>query len=232
MLDLLWLVPVIPFIGFLILTLTFGKLPQLAAGIVGAGSIGLSFVFAFLAGSSFLGAEITSYSQTLWTWMSVGDLDVGFTLYLDGVSLVMMYVITGIGFLIHVYATGYMSGDPSFARFFAYMNLFVSAMLILVLADNLALLFMGWEGVGLCSYLLIGFWYKDPNNGYCARKAFVMTRVGDAFMAIGLFTLFVSTGTLNIQEAMLEAEAQWVVGSGVATAVTLLLLGGAVGKSA
>jgi NADH-quinone oxidoreductase subunit L len=112
------------------------------------------------------------------------------------------------------------------------MNLFVSAMLILVLADNLVLLFMGWEGVGLCSYLLIGFWYTDPNNGYCARKAFVMTRVGDAFMAIGLFVLFVSTGTLNIQESMANAQAEWIVGSGVATAVTLLLLGGAVGKSA
>lgn len=232
MLDLLWLVPVIPFIGFLILTLTFGKLPQMAAGIIGAGSIGLSFVFAFLAGSSFIVGDINSYSQTLWTWMSVGDLDVGFTLYLDGVSLVMMYVITGIGFLIHVYATGYMSGDPSFSRFFSYMNLFVSAMLILVLGDNLVLLFMGWEGVGLCSYLLIGFWYTDPHNGYCARKAFVMTRVGDAFMALGLFALFVSAGTLNIQEAMLHAETQWVVGSGIATAVTLLLLGGAVGKSA
>jgi NADH-quinone oxidoreductase subunit L len=232
MLELFWLVPVIPFIGFLILTLTFGKLPQLYAGIIGAGSIGLSFLFALLAGSSFLAADITAYSQTLWTWISVGDLEVGFTFYLDGVSLVMMYVITGVGFLIHVYATGYMSGDPSFSRFFAYMNLFVSAMLILVLADNLVLLFMGWEGVGLCSYLLIGFWYTDPNNGYCARKAFVMTRVGDAFMAIGLFALFISTGTLNIQEAMFNAEAEWVVGSGIATAVTLLLLGGAVGKSA
>ena len=232
MLELFWLVPVIPFIGFLILTLTFGKLPQLFAGIIGAGSIGLSFLFALLAGTSFLAADISAYSQTLWTWMSVGDLEVGFTLYLDGVSLVMMYVITGIGFLIHVYATGYMSGDASFSRFFAYMNLFVSAMLILVLADNLVLLFMGWEGVGLCSYLLIGFWYTDPNNGYCARKAFVMTRVGDAFMAIGLFVLFVSTGTLNIQESMANAQVEWIVGSGVATAVTLLLLGGAVGKSA
>ena len=232
MLELFWLVPVIPFIGFLILTLTFGKLPQLFAGIIGAGSIGLSFLFALLAGTSFLAADISAYSQTLWTWMSVGDLEVGFTLYLDGVSLVMMYVITGIGFLIHVYATGYMSGDASFSRFFAYMNLFVSAMLILVLADNLVLLFMGWEGVGLCSYLLIGFWYTDPNNGYCARKAFVMTRVGDAFMAIGLFVLFVSTGTLNIQESMANTQVEWIVGSGVATTVTLLLLGGAVGKSA
>jgi len=232
MYELLWLVPVVPFIGFLILTLTFGKLPQLAAGIVGAGSIGVSFLIALLVGSGFMAGEMTSFTQSLWTWMAVGDFEVGFNLYLDGVSLTMMYVITGIGFLIHVYATGYMSGDTSFARFFSYMNLFVSAMLILVLADNLALLFMGWEGVGLCSYLLIGFWYTDPHNGYCARKAFVMTRVGDAFMALGLFLLFVSTGSVTIQEAMLTAESQWEVGGAVATAVTLLLLGGAVGKSA
>ncbi|MBN4053937.1 NADH-quinone oxidoreductase subunit L [Haliea sp. AH-315-K21] len=233
--ELLWLVPTIPVIGFLILTFSCGKLPQVPAAIIGAGSIGLSFLVAVLAGMDFMAmseAGTTSFSQTLWTWMEVGSFKAGFTLYLDGVSLVMMFIITGIGFLIHVYATGYMNDDPSFARFFAYMNLFVAAMLILVLADNLLLLFMGWEGVGLCSYLLIGFWFKDPYNGYCARKAFVVTRVGDASMALGLFLLFASLGTLNIQELMVLAEEQWVVGSGIAIAVTLLLLGGAVGKSA
>jgi len=232
MLDLLWLVPTIPLIGFLILTFSCGKLAELPAGIVGAGSIGLSFVVALLIGLDFMASDATAYSQTLWTWMAVGSFEAGFSLYLDGVSLVMMFIITGIGFLIHVYATGYMHDDPSFARFFSYMNLFVSAMLILVLGDNLLLLFMGWEGVGLCSYLLIGFWYTDTYNGYCARKAFVVTRVGDASMALGLFLLFVSVGTLNIQEAMVAAQEQWEVGSGIAVAVTLLLLGGAVGKSA
>ncbi|MEY4643083.1 MAG: NADH-quinone oxidoreductase subunit [Pseudomonadota bacterium] len=235
MLELLWLVPTIPLIGFLILTLTQGKLPEVPAGIVGAGSIGLSFVIALLAGLEFMASDATSYTQTLWTWMSVGDFEAGFSLYLDGVSLVMMFIITGIGFLIHVYATGYMHDDPSFARFFSYMNLFVSAMLILVLGDNLLLLFMGWEGVGLCSYLLIGFWYTDPHNGYSARKAFVVTRVGDASMALGLFLLFVSVGTLDIQEAMQVAQTDWPTapgGEGLATAITLLLLGGAIGKSA
>src|SRR5688572_5172730 len=232
MLDMLWLVPTIPLIGFLILTLTAGKLPEVPAAIVGAGSIGLSFLVALLAGVDFMASDVQSFSQNLWTWISVGSFEAGFSLYLDGVSLVMMFIITGIGFLIHVYATGYMHGDPSYARFFAYMNLFVSAMLILVLGDNLLLLFMGWEGVGLCSYLLIGFWYTDSYNGYCARKAFVVTRVGDASMALGLFLLFVSVGTLNIQEAMAAAQTQWTPGAGIATAVTLLLLGGAVGKSA
>lgn len=232
MLDMLWLVPTIPLIGSLILILSQGKLPELPAGIVGAGSIGLAFLVAVLVGLDFMAADAESYTQTLWTWISVGSFEVGFSLYLDGMSLVMMFIITGIGFLIHVYATGYMHDDPSFARFFSYMNLFVSAMLILVLGDNLLLLFMGWEGVGLCSYLLIGFWYTDTYNGYCARKAFVVTRVGDASMALGLFLLFVSVGTLNIQDAMTAAAEQWEVGSGVAVAVTLLLLGGAVGKSA
>jgi NADH-quinone oxidoreductase subunit L len=235
MLELLWLVPTIPLIGSLILILTQGKLPEVPAGIVGAGSIGLAFVVALLAGLDFMQSDLPFYSQNLWTWMSVGGFKAGFTLYLDGVSLVMMFVITGIGFLIHVYATGYMHDDPSFARFFSYMNLFVSAMLILVLGDNLLLLFMGWEGVGLCSYLLIGFWFTDPYNGYCARKAFVVTRVGDASMALGLFLLFQNVGTLNIQEAMQIAQVQWPTaagGTGMATAITLLLLGGAVGKSA
>ncbi len=200
MLDMLWLVPTIPLVGFLILTLSSGKLPEVPAAIVGAGSIGLSFVVALLVGLEFIGSQATSYSQNLYTWMSVGTFEAGFSFYLDGVSLVMMFIITGIGFLIHVYATGYMHKDASYARFFAYMNLFVAAMLILVLGDNLLLLFMGWEGVGLCSYLLIGFWYTDSNNGYCARKAFVVTRVGDASMALGLFLLFVTLGTLNIQE--------------------------------
>jgi NADH-quinone oxidoreductase subunit L len=232
MLDYLWLVPALPFLGFLILVLSEGKLSEIPAGIVGAGSIGMAFVVASLAGMEFLANDMSSYTQELWTWMAVGSFKAGFTLYLDGVSLVMMFIITGIGFLIHVYATGYMHDDPSFARFFSYMNLFVCAMLFLVLGDNLLLLFLGWEGVGLCSYLLIGFWYTDPYNGYCARKAFVMTRVGDASMALGLFLIFSNVGTLNIQEAMLLAQNQWAVGGGIATAVTLLLLGGAVGKSA
>jgi NADH-quinone oxidoreductase subunit L len=232
MLDLLWLVPTIPLIGSIILILTQGKLPEVPAGIIGAGSIGLAFLVAVLVGVDFLQDGGEPFTQNLWTWMSVGAFQAGFSLYLDGVSLVMMFIITGIGFLIHVYATGYMHDDPSFARFFSYMNLFVSAMLILVLGDNLLLLFMGWEGVGLCSYLLIGFWYTDTYNGYCARKAFVVTRVGDASMALGLFLLFVNVGTLNMQEAMQIAQANWAEGSSVAFWVTLLLLGGAVGKSA
>ena len=152
--------------------------------------------------------------------------------YLDAVSLLMILVVTWVALLIHIYATAYMEGDEGYSRFFAYMNLFVAAMLILVLADNLLLLYLGWEGVGLCSYLLIGFWYRDPANGRAARKAFLVTRVGDTAMAVGLFLLFHTLGTLDIQEVMQRALAQWPVGSGLAVAAAALLLAGAVGKSA
>ena len=232
MLDLIWLLPTFPLLGFLILVLTEGKLAKGPAGWIGAGSVGLSFAVAALVAVAFLQSGLESHTLPIWTWMSVAGFDPGVNLYLDGLSLVMILVITGVGFLIHVYSTGYMSDDPDFARFFCYMNLFVFAMLLLVLGDNLLLLYLGWEGVGLCSYLLIGFWYDDPYNGYAARKAFVVTRVGDTAMAIGLFLLFAQLGTLNIQDMLHAAEAEWAVGSALPAITALLLLGGAVGKSA
>ena len=232
MLDYIWLLPTLPLLGFLILILTAGNLPKRAVAIIGAGSIGLSFLVALIIALRFIGSGEEFFVKEAWVWMAVGGFDASFNFYLDGLSLTMMLVITGIGFLIHLYATGYMADDPNYSRFFSYMNLFVAAMLMLVLGDNLVVLYLGWEGVGLCSYLLIGFWYTNPENGYAARKAFVVTRVGDTSMAIGLFLLFASLGTLNIQDMLHAAEMQWAVGSGLAVAVSLLLLGGAVGKSA
>lgn len=230
--EFIWLLPTFPLLGFLSLAI-FGKaLPKQVVAVVGAGSIGLSFIVAVLIAIEFLGAGEEVFVYQSWVWMSVGSFEPGFTFYLDGLSLVMMLIITGVGFLIHLYSTGFMIDDPSYSRFFSYMNLFVSAMLMLVLADNLVLLYLGWEGVGLCSYLLIGFWYENPANGYAARKAFVVTRVGDTSMAIGLFLLFRELGTLNIQDLMHGAQAQWQIGSEMAFACSLLLLGGAVGKSA
>jgi NADH-quinone oxidoreductase subunit L len=230
--DLIWLLPTFPLLGFLSLVLTSGNLPKKAVAVIGAGSIGLSFITAALIALEFLGSGETHFILEVWTWMAVGEFTPGFSFYLDGLSLVMMLVITGVGFLIHLYSTGFMLDDPSYSRFFSYMNLFVASMLMLVLADNLVLLYLGWEGVGLCSYLLIGFWYEKPENGYAARKAFVTTRVGDTSMAIGLFLLFAQLGTLNIQDMLHAAENEWAVGSGLAVAASLLLLGGAVGKSA
>ncbi len=232
MLDLIWLLPGLPFAGFLTLALTSGRLPKKVVAAVGAGSVGLAFLVAALASIELLSSGEEHFTRTLWTWMATGDFLAEFSFYLDGLTVVMILIISGVGFLIHLYSTGFMIDDPSYSRFFAYMNLFVASMLVLVLADNLALLYLGWEGVGLCSYLLIGFWYENPVNGYAARKAFVVTRVGDTAMIIGLFLLFSQLGTLNIQELMTGAEEQWQVGSGMAVAVSLLLLGGAVGKSA
>jgi NADH-quinone oxidoreductase subunit L len=231
-LDLIWLLPTFPLLGFLSLVLTGGSLPKKIVAVIGVGSIGLSFLVAAIIAAQFLANGEAHFIKEVWVWMSVGSFSPGFTFYLDGLSLVMMLVITGIGFLIHLYSAGFMLDDPSYSRFFSYMNLFVASMLMLVLADNLVLLYLGWEGVGLCSYLLIGFWYENPANGYAARKAFVTTRVGDTSMAIGLFLLFAQLGTLNIQDMLHAAEAQWAIGSGLAVAASLLLLGGAVGKSA
>ncbi len=230
--DLIWLLPTFPLLGFLSLALTSGNLPKKVVGAIGAGSIGLSFLTAAMIAYQFLSSGETHLVVEMWVWMAVGNFTPGFSFYLDGLAVVMMLIITGVGFLIHLYSAGFMLDDPSYSRFFSYMNLFVASMLVLVLADNLLLLYLGWEGVGLCSYLLIGFWYEKPENGYAARKAFITTRVGDTSMAIGLFLLFAELGTLDIQEMLHAAETQWAVGSGLAVAASLLLLGGAVGKSA
>jgi NADH-quinone oxidoreductase subunit L len=202
--------------------------------LVGVGSVGLSMAAAGLVGFGFIGSALPAqaYSQTLRTWLHVSGFAPTIGFYLDRLSLVMMLVITLVGFLIHLYSAEFMIGDQGYRRFFAYMNLFVAAMLTLVLADNLLLLYLGWEGVGLCSYLLIGFWYREPANGAAAQKAFIVTRLGDIALAIGLFLLFTHLGTLNIQDLMQCAVEQWPVGSGFAAVSAALLLGGAVGKSA
>lgn len=230
--NLFWLVPTLPLVGFLILFITEGRLPKVVVALIGVASVGLSAIIALLVGVVFSNNGAAAFSQSLWTWMAVGGFDVSVTLYLDSLALVMMGVITGVGFLIHLYATGYMWNEEGYSRFFAYMNLFVFAMLMLVLGDSLLVLFLGWEGVGLCSYLLIGFFHSDPKNGYAARKAFVVTRVGDTFMAIGLFLLFREVGTLHIQDALTIVASTIEPNSLVLTVIALLLLGGAVGKSA
>ncbi|MYD43998.1 MAG: NADH-quinone oxidoreductase subunit L [Gammaproteobacteria bacterium] len=232
MTGVLWLVPALPLLGSILLLCTEGRLPKPVVGAIGAGSVGIAALVALAVGWTVAGEGAWSYTETLWTWLAVGNFDPSITLYLDGLSLVMTGVITGVGFLIHLYATGYMWDEGGYSRFFAYMNLFVFAMLMLVLGDNLLTLFLGWEGVGLCSYLLIGFFHDDPANGYAARKAFVVTRVGDTLMALGLFLLFREVGTLEIQAALDGATELWPAGSNINTAICLLLLGGAVGKSA
>ncbi|MDO7653633.1 MAG: NADH-quinone oxidoreductase subunit L, partial [Porticoccus sp.] len=231
MLKLLPLIPLFPLVSSILLMVTLGKMPKRIVAILGAGSVGLAAVTTLLVGLAFMESG-QPHHQVLWTWMHVGDFSPDIAFYLDGLTLVMMSVITGVGFLIHLFSTEFMEDDVSFSRYFAYLNMFVFAMLILVMADNLLLLYLGWEGVGACSYLLVGFWYQNPENGAAARKAFVVTRVGDAAMAVGLFLLFTELGTLDIQPMAAAAKSQWQVGDTLPVIACLLLLGGAVGKSA
>ena len=234
MTENLWLIPAFPLLSFIIIALTGKTLPRKAAAWLGAGSVSLSAIIVIIDGISFLASPPSGGSVTsvVYTWMSTGGFTAKFAFVLDPLSLVFCFVITFVGALIHIYSIEYMWDDEGFARFFAYMNLFVCSMLILVLADNLLLLYLGWEGVGLCSYLLIGFWYKEPENGAAARKAFIVTRIGDTAMIVGLFLLFVSFGTLDIQVLMQQAPTRWLPGSPLATIAAFLLLGGALGKSA
>ncbi len=234
MLQLLWLVPAFPLAGFVMLALAGARLPRPAAAVIGAGSVGVSALVAILVGAAFINSPPAgnSYSQVLWQWISVSGFAPAVGFYLDALSLVMVLVVTFVAFWIHLYSTEFMIDDEGYSRFFAYMNLFVASMLILVLGYNLLLLYLGWVGVGLCSYLLIGFWYKDPVNGAAAQKAFIVTRIGDTAMAIGLFLLMTNLGTLDIQALMRRAALSWPAGSGLPVAAAALLLGGALGKSA
>ena len=230
--ELLWTIPALPFLGAFLLVTIGTKLSRPIVSMIGAGSIGLSALITIFIGLNFISSSTDSFHQVLWKWIDVAGLNPSFAFHLDALSLVFIFVITFVGFLIHLYSIEFMADDEGFSRFFAYLNLFVCSMLILVLADNLVLMYLGWEGVGLCSYLLIGFWYEEKKNGDAARKAFIVTRVGDTAMAIGLFMLFDAFGTLNIQDILTQAPQVWTAGSQTATIIAFLLLGGAVGKSA
>lgn len=232
MATLLWYIPALPLTGALLLLLLQGSLSRRAVQWIGCGSVLLAALLTGWMGVAMLQLPGAVLKQSLWNWITIGKWEVVLSVQLDALSLVFVFVITFVGTLIHIYSTEYMAGDPGYARFFAYMNLFVGAMLLLVMADDLLLLYLGWEGVGLCSYLLIGFWYQEPANGNAARKAFIVTRVGDTAFAIGLFLLFQHLGTLEIGRIQQSAAAHWTMGQPAVTAIALLLLGGAVGKSA
>ncbi|HUX51703.1 MAG TPA: NADH-quinone oxidoreductase subunit L [Spirochaetia bacterium] len=233
--QLLWLIPLFPVAGFVVLTLIGRRSPIGLIATIGTGTVGLSAVVALVTGFTFAGMPAgagQAMTDSLGSWVSVPGLSSMFTLRLDPLSDLMVLVITVVAFFIHLYSTAYIRGHGDYHRYFSYLNLFVGSMLILVLADNFLLLFIGWEGVGLCSYLLIGFWYEDSANGRAAIKAFLVTRIADVAMLIGLFLILVTFGTLDIQTVMAKASTTFKVGAPVIAAIAVLLLIGAIGKSA
>jgi len=236
--DILWLIPSLPLLGFLILAFFGKRIPRNLIPIIGTGVIGISALITIFVGLSFLGNSTPGavIEQHLWTWFSIGNFHPEITLHLDALSLVFIFVITFVGTLIHMFSSEYMKEDEGYSRFFAYMNLFVFSMLILVLSNDLLLLYLGWEGVGLCSFLLIGFYYGDKknaeSNAYAARKSFLVTRIGDTSMILGFFLLVKTFNTLNISEILKAAPDVWTSDSTTAILAAALLLGGALGKSA
>ncbi len=222
----------VPLAGFLALLTSAKVIRRTLAGIIGCTSILISLVcFASLL-FIYTYHDMNPITVTLFNWIPIEQIEANFTLRLDPLSLVMTLIITGVGFLIHVYSCGYMEHEEDFARFFACMNFFVFSMLLLVLAGHLLLLFVGWEGVGLASYLLIGFWYTRPAAAQAATKAFVVNRIGDWGFLLGLLLTFHLFGTGDIAEIFKKAPAQFSVGAPILTLLTLLYFIGAIGKSA
>jgi NADH-quinone oxidoreductase subunit L len=226
------LIPALPLAAVALNLLLGDRLGRRGVAWLACGSVAVAFalsVRAVLALAGLPEAERVIH-ETAWTWMRVGDFSVDVAFLLDPLSAVMILVVTGVGFLIHVYSAGYMAEDASFRRFFMYLNLFMFAMLTLVLADNFLVLFVGWEGVGLCSYLLIGFWYERPSAAEAGKKAFIVNRIGDFGFILGTLTLFMACGSLRFDDVF--RLAPHAVMSGAVTVACLLLFLGATGKSA
>jgi NADH-quinone oxidoreductase subunit L len=230
MVELVWLIPTLPLVGFLFLLLAGSRLGEPKAGWLATAASACSFVVAFVV---FLGlltrtGDNRSFEQVLFDWLPVGSLNVEAGFLVDPLSMTMALFVTGVGTLIHLYSVGYMHGDPKFSKFFLYLNLFLFSMLMLVLGNNLVITFLGWEGVGTCSYLLISFWHKKDSAATAGKKAFVTNRVGDWGFMIAMFLLWSSIGTLTYTEIAQSSPMATVTG----TAVSLLLFVAAAGKSA
>ena len=230
MIEKIWLVPLFPLIGFLAIAFNFRRFKGILSGIIASSAVFLSFI-----GSMILFLQLSAGQEAmtvdLFNWIHFNNLSIPFSFLVDKLSVLMLLIITGVGFLIHVYSIGYMKEDAGFNRFFAYMNLFIFFMLLLVLGSNYLVMFIGWEGVGLCSYLLIGFWFKNQDFNNAAKKAFIMNRIGDLGFLLALFMLILQFGTLNFSDIFSKSQTI-LVGNSTITIITLLLFAGAVGKSA
>ena len=233
---MLLLIPLLPFAGFLVHAFLGRRLAKSISGGTACLAMIASFAVSVLSVSNMLGASEGAIQQDVFAWMSSGSLQVPFALRLDHLSALMILVVTGIGSLIHIYSTGYMHEEPDseYARYFSYLNLFASFMLVLVLGASFPVMFVGWEGVGLCSYLLIGFWFRKKSAADAGKKAFVVNRIGDFGFVLGMLLLFATFGTLDFQQVAAAADGRAVEHGtlGVITIATLLLFLGATGKSA
>lgn len=231
MIQLIWLVPLLPLIGFLAIGLGGKKLSKSIVGILGSGVILAAFILALGIFFELTGQETKSVTIDLFPWITAGKLSIPFSFLIDPLSSLFLLIITGIGFLIHLYSAGYMHDDEGFSRFFAYLNLFIFFMLLLVLGSNYLIMFVGWEGVGLCSYLLIGFWFKNTAYNNAAKKAFIMNRIGDLGFLLGIILIYVTFGSISYHDVFSSATTM-SSGNSTLTAITLLLFIGAMGKSA
>ncbi|MFI5053894.1 MAG: NADH-quinone oxidoreductase subunit L [Acidimicrobiia bacterium] len=233
-LDLVWLVPALPLFGAAFLLLFGKRIGEPIAGWIGSATLALSFGWSVVTFAALrdLGPAHRQHVVDLFTWLPSGGLKVEFGFLADPLSVAFILFITGVATLIHIYSIGYMHGDPRFSRFFAYMNLFVAAMLVLVLGSSFLMTFLGWEGVGLCSYLLISFWFERASAANAGKKAFITTRIGDVGFMVAMFLIFAELGTLNYTGRNGALVGALGLSSGTATAIALLLFFGAVGKSA
>lgn len=235
MMELIWLIPLIPLLGFIINGLGQYNFSKFVVGLVGCGAVLGSFLLSCILFLQVFQARNAGEDGTtvfhLFDWISVGGFNLSFSFLLDPLSALMLLIVTGIGFLIHLYSYSYMYEDESFGRFFSYLNLFIFFMLLLVLGSNYLIMFIGWEGVGLCSYLLIGFWYKNSSYASAAKKAFVMNRIGDLGFLIAVFAIIATFGTLEYADVFAQAS-QFPIGDATLLLITLLLFIAATGKSA
>jgi NADH-quinone oxidoreductase subunit L len=231
MLAVTWLIIALPLVGFAVLAAAGRRLGDPAAGIVGTVMVGASFLISVGVYIDLLGvhAPVRSYTQNLWTWIPVGSLQVHARLYVDPLSMVMVLFVTGISTLIHLYSIGYMKGDKDYPKFFLYMNLFVASMLILVLGSNMLVTFVGWEGVGACSYWLVSFWFTRDSAASAGKKAFIYNRIGDVGFLLAIFLTFEKVHSLEYTTVFANLDK---IGSANITAICLLLLVGVMGKSA
>lgn len=223
------LIPLLPLMGFLVNGLLGKYLPKGSTGWIGSLTVLASFVCVLMIFKDLGAAQ--SIQIDVFNWISFGNIDISFGLWIDSLTMIMLMVVTGVGFLIHLYSIGYMHADEGFTRFFTYLNLFIFFMLLLVMGSNYLMMFIGWEGVGLCSYLLIGFWFKNDAYNDAAQKAFVMNRIGDLGFLLGMFFILFNFGTLDIQ-AVQEIAPSLTANSTLLITITLLLFVGAIGKSA